>query len=184
MAQGDTVITVVGNLVADPDLRFTPSGAAVANFRIASTPRMFNRNTNQWEDGEALFLTCNIWREAAENAAESLTKGMRVIAQGRLRQRNYETREGEKRIIFELEVDEIGPSLKYAKADVTRNPRGTGFTQQGQGNQPTGGFGQAQNNVQQGLGGQPAPGGQAPGNDPWNSAPPAGGFGDDSEPPF
>lgn len=194
MAQGDTVITVVGNLVADPELRFTPAGAAVANFRIASTPRTFNRNTNQWEDGQALFLTCNIWREAAENAAESLTKGMRVIAQGRLKQRNYETREGEKRIIFELEVDEIGPSLKYAKANVTRNPRGAGFNQQGQSspqggfnNQQasTGGFGQAQTNVQQGLGGQPAPGSQAPDNDPWNSAPPAGGFGGvDDEPPF
>ncbi|GAB3595346.1 Single-stranded DNA-binding protein [Corynebacterium faecale] len=113
---------------ADPGLRFTPSGAAVANFRIASTPRTFNQTTNQWEDGKALLLTCNIWREAAENVAESLTKGMRVIAQGRLRQRSYETREGERRIIFELEVDEIGPSLKYAKADVTRNPRGVGFT--------------------------------------------------------
>lgn len=181
MAQGDTVITVVGNLVADPELRFTPSGAAVANFRIASTPRTFNRTTNQWEDGDALFLTCNIWREAAENVAESLTKGMRVIAQGRLKQRNYETREGEKRIIFELEVDEIGPSLKYAKADVTRNPRGTGFNQQGQGGPQsnTGGFGQAQNNVQEGLGGTPVQG------DPWNSAPPAGGLGGaDDEPPF
>lgn len=190
MAQGDTVITVVGNLVADPELRFTPSGAAVANFRIASTPRTFNRTTNQWEDGEALFLTCNIWREAAENVAESLTKGMRVIAQGRLKQRNYETREGEKRIIFELEVDEIGPSLKYSKADVTRNPRGAGFTQQGHGGQssggfgsqqssPTGGFVQAQNNIQEGLGGTPAQG------DPWNSAPPAGGLGGaDDEPPF
>ena len=157
MAQGDTTITVVGNLVADPELRFTPAGAAVANFRIASTPRTFNRSTNQWEDGEALFLTCNVWREAAENAAESLTKGMRVIVQGRLRQRSYETREGEKRTIFEVEVDEVGPSLKYAKASVTRNPRsggqgggnfggnqggGQGFGQGGNQGGGKGGFGQ------------------------------------------
>ena len=164
MAQGDTTITVVGNLVADPELRFTPSGAAVANFRIASTPRTFNRTTNQWEDGEALFLTCNVWREAAENVAESLTKGMRVIVQGRLRQRSYETREGEKRTIFEVEVDEVGPSLKYAKAEVTRNARGGGQGgfggnqggNQGGGqggfNQNTGGFGGQQGN-QGGFGG-------------------------------
>ncbi|NLZ58047.1 MAG: single-stranded DNA-binding protein [Corynebacterium sp.] len=146
MAQGDTTITVVGNLVADPELRFTPSGAAVANFRIASTPRTFNRSTNQWEDGEALFLTCNVWREAAENAAESLTKGMRVIVQGRLRQRSYETREGEKRTIFEVEVDEVGPSLKYAKAEVTRNARGGGQGGGFGGNQGGGqGFGQGGN---------------------------------------
>ena len=146
MAQGDTTITVVGNLVADPELRFTPAGAAVANFRIASTPRTFNRSTNQWEDGEALFLTCNVWREAAENAAESLTKGMRVIVQGRLRQRSYETREGEKRTIFEVEVDEVGPSLKYAKAEVTRNARGGGQGGGFGGNQGGGqGFGQGGN---------------------------------------
>ena len=199
MAQGDTTITVVGNLVADPELRFTPAGAAVANFRIASTPRTFNRSTNQWEDGEALFLTCNVWREAAENAAESLTKGMRVIVQGRLRQRSYETREGEKRTIFEVEVDEVGPSLKYAKASVTRNPRSGGqggfgqnsggFSGQ-QGNQ--GGFGgnqgQSGNNFNQGgFGGGNSNQAAAPDNDPWNSAPPAGsgGFGGaDDEPPF
>src|SRR5699024_3532814 len=146
MAQGDTNITVVGNLVADPELRFTPSGAAVANFRIASTPRTFNRSTNQWVDGEALFLTCNVWREAAENAAESLTKGMRVLVQGRLRQCSYETREGEKRTIFEVEVDEVGPSLKYAKAEVTRNARGGGQGGGFGGNQGGGqGFGQGGN---------------------------------------
>lgn len=193
MAQGDTNITIVGNLVADPDLRFTPSGAAVANFRVASTPRTFNRTTNQWEDGEALFLICNVWREAAENAAESLTKGMRVIVTGRLRQRSYETREGEKRTIFEVEVDDVGPSLKYAKAEVTRNARGgnsqgNNFGGQqggGQAHQPqpnTGGFGrsQAQDNLAQGLGAQPAPD-----NDPWNSTPPASiPGGADDEPPF
>jgi single-strand binding protein len=117
---GDTVITVIGNLTADPELRFTPSGAAVANFTVASTPRMFDRQTNEWKDGEALFLRCNIWREAAENVAESLTRGSRVIVSGRLKQRSFETREGEKRTSVELEVDEIGPSLRYATAQVTR----------------------------------------------------------------
>lgn len=126
MAQNETPITVVGTMVADPELRFTPAGAAVANFRIASNPRQFNKQTNQWEDQEALFLTCNVWRQAAENVAESLTKGMRVIVQGRLRQRSYETREGEKRTVFEVEVDEVGPSLRYATAQVNRNPREDG----------------------------------------------------------
>ena len=129
MAQNETPITVVGNLVADPELRFTPSGAAVANFRIASTPRSFNRETNQFEDGEALFLTCNCWRQMAENVAESLTKGMRVIVQGRLRQRSYQTREGENRTVFEVEVDEVGPSIKFATASVTRSPRDGGGQQ-------------------------------------------------------
>ena len=129
MAQNETPITVVGNLVADPELRFTPSGAAVANFRIASTPRSFNRETNQFEDGEALFLTCNCWRQMAENVAESLTKGMRVIVQGRLRQRSYQTREGENRTVFEVEVDEVGPSIKFATASVTRTPRDGGSQQ-------------------------------------------------------
>lgn len=133
MAQGETSITVVGNLVADPELRFTPAGAAVANFRIASTPRRFNRQTSQWEDGEAMYLTCNVWRQAAENVAESLSKGMRVIVQGRLRQRSYESREGERRSIFEVEVDEVGPSLSFATAQVTRASRGGG--QGGYGNQ-------------------------------------------------
>ena len=122
---GETIITVVGNLTADPELRFTPSGAAVASFTIASTPRTFDRNSNEWKDGEALFLRCSIWRQAAENAAESLTRGMRVIASGRLKQRSYETREGEKRTVIELDVDEIGPSLKYASAKVNRTQRGS-----------------------------------------------------------
>src|SRR5688572_11867902 len=133
---GDTVITVVGNLTGDPELRFTPSGAAVANFTVASTPRTFDRQTNEWKDGETLFLRCSIWREAAENVAESLTKGMRVIVQGRLVQRSYETREGEKRTVVELQVDEIGPSLRYASAKVTRTQRqgGGGFGGGGGGN--------------------------------------------------
>ena len=120
---GDTQITVVGNLVDDPELRFTPSGAAVANFRIASTPRTFDKQSNEWKDGDALFLSCSVWRQAAENVAESLQKGMRVVVQGNLRSRQYETREGEKRTVFEIEVDEVGPSLKYATAKVTRTQR-------------------------------------------------------------
>ncbi|WP_312980570.1 single-stranded DNA-binding protein [Corynebacterium sp.] len=128
MAQGDTPITVVGNLVADPELRYTPTGAAVANFRVASTPRRFDSQSNQWVDGEALFLQCNIWRQAAENVANSLTKGDRVIVNGRLRQRSFETREGEKRTVFEVEADEVGPSLKYATTQVTKTSRqGGGF---------------------------------------------------------
>ena len=123
---GDTVITVVGNLVDDPELRFTPSGAAVANFRIASTPRTFDRQTNEWKDGDALFLSCSVWRQAAENVAESLQRGMRVIVQGRLKQRSYETREGEKRTVVELEVDEVGPALAFATAKVTRASRSGG----------------------------------------------------------
>ena len=123
---GDTVITVVGNLVDDPELRFTPSGAAVANFRIASTPRTFDRQTNEWKDGDALFLSCSVWRQAAENVAESLQRGMRVVVQGRLKQRSYETREGEKRTVVELEVDEVGPSLAFATAKVTRASRSGG----------------------------------------------------------
>lgn len=123
---GDTTITVVGNLTADPELRFTPSGAAVANFTVASTPRMFDRQSNEWKDGEALFLRCNIWREAAENVAESLTRGSRVIVTGRLKQRSFETREGEKRTVVEVEVDEIGPSLRYATAKVNKASRSGG----------------------------------------------------------
>ena len=193
MAQGETPITVVGNLVADPELRFTPAGVAVANFRIASTPRTYNRDTGQWDDGDALFLTCNVWRGAAENVAESLTKGMRVIVNGRLRQRSYQTREGENRTVFEVEVDEVGPSLKYASASVSPNPReggsGGGFGgnqggQQFQNNQNTGGFG-GQSQGGQGQGNQSQGGQNQPANDPWNSAPPAGGFGGmDDEPPF
>ena len=209
MAQGDTPITVVGNLVADPELRFIPSGAAVANFRIASTPRTFNRETNQWEDGEALFLTCNCWRQMAENVAESLTKGMRVVVTGKLRQRSYQTKEGENRTVFEVEVDEVGPSLKYASASVTRNPREGGAGGYGGGNQggQRGGFGGNQGGFDQGGQGQnqgqgqggynPANGGfggqsqggpnqSQPQNDPWGSAPEAGGFsgGAGDEPPF
>lgn len=192
MAQGDTPITVVGNLVADPELRFTPSGAAVANFRVASTPRTYNRDTNQWEDGEALFLTCNVWRQAAENVAESLSKGMRVIVNGRLKQRSYQTREGENRTVFEIEVDEVGPSLKYATASVARTPREGGSGGYGggsnQGGNSQGGFGGGNQGGFSGANsGQQAPrgGNQQPQNDPWNSAPPAGGFGGmDDEPPF
>src|SRR5580692_1002653 len=126
MAQGDVTITVIGNLTDDPELRFTPSGAAVANFTVASTPRILDKATNEWKDGDALFLRCSIWRQAAENVAESLTKGMRVVVQGRLRQRSYETREGEKRTVVEMEVEEVGPSLKYATAKVTKANRGSG----------------------------------------------------------
>ncbi|CMQ83873.1 single-stranded DNA-binding protein [Mycobacterium tuberculosis] len=124
---GDTTITIVGNLTADPELRFTPSGAAVANFTVASTPRIYDRQTGEWKDGEALFLRCNIWREAAENVAESLTRGARVIVSGRLKQRSFETREGEKRTVIEVEVDEIGPSLRYATAKVNKASRSGGL---------------------------------------------------------
>jgi len=126
MAAGDTTITMIGNLVDDPELRFTPSGAAVAKFRVASTPRYLDKATNEWKDGESLFLQCQIWRQAAENVAESLTKGMRVILSGRLKQRSYETKEGEKRTVFEVEVDEVGPSLRSATAKVTRTQRAGG----------------------------------------------------------
>ena len=126
MAAGDTTITMIGNLVDDPELRFTPSGAAVAKFRVASTPRYLEKATNEWKDGESLFLQCQIWRQAAENVAESLTKGMRVILSGRLKQRSYETKEGEKRTVFEVEVDEVGPSLRNATAKVTRTQRAAG----------------------------------------------------------
>jgi len=160
MAAGDTVITLVGNLVDDPELRFTPNGQAVAKFRIASTPRFMDKATNEWKDGESLFLTCNVWRQAAENCAESLTRGMRVIVQGRLKQRSYETKEGEKRTVFEVEVDEVGPSLRSATAKVNKASRGPGG----------GGFG---------AGGSGA-------DDPWASASPAGGGGGSlsDEPPF
>lgn len=122
---GETTVTIVGNLTADPELRFTPAGTAVANFSVASTPRTFDRQTGEWKDGDALFLRCTVWRQAAENAAESLTRGMRVVIQGRLRQRSYETKEGERRIVVELDVDEVGPSLKYATAKVTKAARTT-----------------------------------------------------------
>ena len=130
MAAGDTNLTMIGNLVSDPELRFTPSGAAVAKFTVASTPRYLDKNTNEWKDGDSLFLQCQIWRQAAENVAESLTKGMRVIVSGRLKQRSYETKEGEKRTVFEVEVDEVGPSLRNATAKVTKTARqaGGGYT--------------------------------------------------------
>jgi single-strand DNA-binding protein len=169
---GDTIITVVGNLTADPELRFTPSGAAVANFTVASTPRIFDRQSSEWKDGDALFMRCSIWREAAENVAESLTRGSRVIAQGRLKQRSYETREGEKRTVVELEVDEIGPSLRYATAKVNKASRSGGGG---------GGFGSS------GGGGGDRSGsrGSEPKDDPWGSAPASGSFsGGDDEPPF
>jgi single-strand DNA-binding protein len=167
---GDTTITVVGNLTADPELRFTPSGAAVANFTVASTPRIYDRQSGEWRDGEALFLRCNIWREAAENVAESLTRGARVIVTGRLKQRSFETREGEKRTVMEVEVDEIGPSLRYATAKVNKASRsgGGGFS--------GGGSRQAPAQAQAGGGA---------GDDPWGSAPASGSFGGgDDEPPF
>jgi single-strand DNA-binding protein len=181
MAAGDTNITLIGNLTDDPELRFTPSGAAVAKFRVASTPRYMDKQSGEWKDGEALFLACNVWRQAAEHVAESLQRGTRVIVSGRLRQRSYETREGEKRTVYELEVDEIGPSLRYATAKVQKMSRSSG----GGG----GGFGSS----------------GAPSDDPWASATPAppssqgapaaqsaraaapaggGGGGFDDEPPF
>ena len=156
---GDTVITVVGNLTDDPELRFTSSGAAVANFTVASTPRFFDKQSNEWKDGDALFLRCSIWRQAAENVAESLFKGTRVIVQGRLKQRSYETREGERRTVYELDVDEVGPALRYATAKVTKASRSGG-----------GGFGG-------GGGGQPQQ--STPPEDPWANAPAS-----DDEPPF
>ncbi|AVP71297.1 single-stranded DNA-binding protein [Prescottella equi] len=165
---GETIITVIGNLTADPELRFTPAGAAVCNFTVASTPRNFDSNTNEWKDGEALFLRCNIWREQAENAAESLTKGTRVIVSGKLKQRSYETKEGEKRTVVELEVDEVAPSLKYATARVNKAGRGGG-----------GGNGGGSN----GQFNRPSQGQQSQ-SDPWGSAPQAGGFAGGDEPPF
>jgi single-strand DNA-binding protein len=172
MAAGDTVITLVGNLVDDPELRFTPSGAAVAKFRIASTPRYMDKQTNEWKDGESLFLTCNVWRQAAENAAESLQRGMRVIVQGRLKQRSYETREGEKRTVYEVEVDEVGPSLKNATAKVTKAARG--------GAGGGGGFGGATDDPWASASAAPAAGSAAgASSDSWG-----GGSTSSDEPPF
>jgi len=168
---GDTNITVVGNLTADPELRFTASGAAVANFTVASTPRILDRASGEWKDGEALFLRCSIWRQAAENVAESLTRGARVVVTGRLKQRSFETKEGEKRTVIELEVDEIGPSLRYATAKVNRAQRSGDSSGSG------GGYG--------GGAGSGASRPSAPADDPWSSAPPAGGStGYSDEPPF
>src|ERR687892_207394 len=154
MAAGDTVITIVGNLVDDPELRFTPTGQAVARFRIASTPRFMDRQTNEWKDGESLFLTCNVWRQAAENAAESLQRGMRVIVSGRLKARSFETREGEKRTVFEVEVEEVGPSLRYATAKVTKTTRQGGQSGGFGGDDPWASGG-GQSGGQGGQGGQP-----------------------------
>jgi single-strand DNA-binding protein len=174
MAAGDTQITIAGNLVDDPELRFTPAGQPVARFRVASTPRFRDNTTGEWKDGDSLFLTCNVWRQAAENVAESLTRGMRVIVSGRLRQRSYETKEGEKRTVYEVEVDDVGPSLRNASAKVNRVARsgsdgGYGGGQRGQGGQ--GGQGGGRSGGSYG-GGDP---------DPWASDSP-GGFSD--EPPF
>ena len=184
---GETVITVVGNLTADPELRFTPSGAAVASFTVASTPRTFDRQTSEWKDGDTLFLRCSIWREAAENVAESLTKGTRVIVQGRLVQRSFETREGEKRTVVEMQVDEVGPSLRYATAKPNRTQRGGGgggFGNQGGGFGGGGGYGSGSGNQGGGGGGgrgdYNAPAGGAA-DDPWATGG-ATNFGD--EPPF
>ena len=164
MAAGDTNITMIGNLVNDPELRFTPSGAAVAKFTVASTPRYLDKNTNEWKDGDSLFLNCQIWRQAAENVAESLTRGMRVIVSGRLKQRSYETKEGEKRTVFEVEVDEVGPSLRNATAKVTKTTRAAG-----------GGSFSAPSNETSSA------------EDPWSAAPVGGGWssaGTDDQPPF
>jgi single-strand DNA-binding protein len=202
---GETTITVIGNLVDDPELRFTPSGAPVANFRIASTPRTFDRQSNEWKDGDTLFLSCAVWRQAAENVAESLQRGMRVIVQGRLKSRQYETREGEKRTVFEIDVEEVGPSLRSASAKVTKTTRsggGGGYSGGGGGGGYSGGGGQqsapaddpwaspAPSQGGQAAGGwggqsqgaQPRGGGQsAPANDPWATP---GVNGGNDEPPF
>jgi single-strand DNA-binding protein len=186
---GDTQITVVGNLVSDPELRYTPTGVAVANFRVASTPRTFDRQANEWKDGDSLFLTCNVWRQAAENVAESLQRGMRVIVMGRLHQRSYETREGEKRTVFEIEVDDVGPSMRNASAKVAKSNRsggggggfGGGGTGGGGGNGGFGGGGQG------GSGGSAGgrSGGGSGGDDPWASDSSGfGGEGSSDEPPF
>src|SRR6204780_579431 len=186
MAAGDTQITIVGNLVDDPQLRYTPTGNAVANFRVASTPRFMDKGTNEWKDGDSLFLTCNVWRQAAENVAESLQRGMRVIVSGRLRQRSYETKEGEKRTVYEVEVDDVGPSLRNASAKANRVARsggdgggyggGGGGGQRGSGGQ--GGGGRSSSGGGQGNSGGGHGGGES---DPWGTDGP-GGVSDD--PPF
>ena len=181
MAAGDTQITIAGNLVDDPELRFTPAGQPVARFRVASTPRFRDNSTGEWKDGDSLFLTCNVWRQAAENVAETLTRGMRVIVSGRLRQRSYETKEGEKRTVYEVEVDDVGPSLRNASAKVNRVARsgagdGGGYSGGGGGQRSSGGSG--------GSGGRPSggQGGHGGGeSDPW-ATDSSGGFSD--EPPF
>jgi single-strand DNA-binding protein len=189
MAAGDTQITIAGNLVDDPELRFTPAGQPVARFRVASTPRFLDKNTNEWKDGDSLFLTCNVWRQAAENVAESLTRGMRVIVSGRLRQRSYETKEGEKRTVYEVEVDDVGPSLRNASAKVNRVARSGGDGGYGGGSgggQRSSGGGQGgRSSGGQSSGGQRDQGGYGGGGgaeaDPWATDGP-GGYSD--EPPF
>jgi len=188
MAAGDTQITIAGNLVDDPELRFTPAGQPVARFRIASTPRFLDKNTNEWKDGDSLFLTCNVWRQAAENVAESLTRGMRVIVSGRLRQRSYETKEGEKRTVYEVEVDDVGPSLRNASAKVNRIARSGGDGGYGGGGQRGSGGGQGGqggrsggSRDQGGYGGSGGGGGGGAESDPWATDGP-GGYSD--EPPF
>src|ERR1700733_7294198 len=198
---GDTQITVVGNLVSDPELRYTPTGVAVANFRVASTPRTFDRQANEWKDGDSLFLTCNVWRQAAENVAESLQRGMRVVVQGRLHQRSYETREGEKRTVFEVEVEDVGPSLRNASAKVTKSNRsgggsggfgggggGGGFgggPGAGGGQGAAGGGGQGGSGGGRGWGGCGCSGGGGGGGDaPGASGRGWGGGGSPGDPPF
>jgi single-strand DNA-binding protein len=178
MAAGDTQITLIGNLVDDPELRYTPTGQAVAKFRVASTPRFRDNASGEWKDGDSLFLTCNVWRQAAENVAESLQRGMRVLVNGRLRQRSYETREGEKRTVYEIEVDDVGPSLRNASAKVVKSTRSGGNYAGGGPSGGSGGYGGGQSQSQS----------QRPAaEDPW-SADPADGFGGGGdvpdEPPF
>ena len=186
---GDTVITVIGNLTADPELRWTQSGAAVADFTVASTPRTYDRNAGEWRDGDTLFMRCSVWRETAENVAESLRKGMRVIVQGRLTQRSYDTQQGERRTVVELQVDEVGPSLRRARAQVTRTaPSGGGSYQsdnRGQQGAPQqgGGYGGGQGGYGQGGANYGAPTGGSP-EDPWRSAPAGGATSFGDEPPF
>ena len=200
---GDTVITVIGNLTADPELRWTQSGAAVADFTVASTPRTYDRNAGEWRDGDTLFMRCSVWRETAENVAESLRKGMRVIVQGRLTQRSYDTQQGERRMVVELQVDEVGPSLRRARAQVTRTaPSGGGGYQSdnrgqqqggyqqaasqggGYGGGQQGGYGQGGTNYgAQGGANYGAPTGGSP-EDPWRTAPSGGSTSFGDEPPF
>lgn len=192
---GDTVITVIGNLTADPELRWTQSGAAVADFTVASTPRTYDRNAGEWRDGDTLFMRCSVWRETAENVAESLRKGMRVIVQGRLTQRSYDTQQGERRTVVELQVDEVGPSLRRARAQVTRTaPSGGGGYQSDNRGQQQGGYQQAapqgggygggqQGGYGQGGANYGAPTGGSP-EDPWRSAPAGGATSFGDEPPF
>jgi single-strand DNA-binding protein len=181
MAAGDTQITITGNLVNDPELRFTPSGQPVATFRVASTPRFLDKSTNEWKDGDSLFMTCNVWRQAAENVAESLQRGMRVILSGRLKQRSYETKEGEKRTVYEVEVDDVGPSLRNASAKVAKVARSGGDFGGGRQNYGGGQGGSGQGGSGQGSG-QGSSGGSRGGEpDPWASDT-SGGFSD--EPPF